>query len=109
MGYFDSEEVMAMGYFDFMGLLRILKKKGYELTLYSGNRDEVHIKLTDWDRDTGCAFNVKEVVALRSIEQCQNGPSYALCNVFLKLMEQLDNRVQGFKHYTKSVGDQDGN
>ncbi len=95
MGYFDSEDVLAMCYFDFIGLLRILKEKGYELTLYSGDRDEVHIKLTDWDRDTGCAFNVKQIVSLNSIERYRCGPNYALCNIFLKLMEQLDRRRVG--------------
>lgn len=109
MGCFNSEDVMRMGYFDFIGFLKILRDKKYELRLYPGERDEFHIRLTNWDWKTGRRFNAEEVVSLSSIEQCQNGPSYALCNVFLKLMEQLDNRVQGFKHYTKSVGDQDGN
>lgn len=35
-----------MGCFDFIGLLRILKEKGYELCLYPGERDEFHIHLT---------------------------------------------------------------
>lgn len=39
--------------FDFAGLLRMLKCKGYELILYPGDRDEVHIQLTDRDWDTG--------------------------------------------------------
>lgn len=107
MGCFNSEDVLAMGYFDFMGLLRILKEKGYKLTLYSGDRDEIHIQLTDWDRDTGCAFNVKEIVSLSSIERYQCGPNYALCNIFLGLMERLDSRTQGFKRYEESVGSLD--
>lgn len=49
-----------MGYFDFIGLLRMLRAKGYELSLYPGERDTFHIQLTDWDRDTGHAFNVKK-------------------------------------------------
>lgn len=97
-----------MGCFDFMGLLRILKYKGYELILYPGDRDEVHIQLTDWDRDTGCAFNVKEIVSLKAIEQYKSDPNYALCNIVLSLMNRLDSRTQGFKRYTESVGDRDG-
>lgn len=96
-----------MGYFDFIGLLRILKNKGYELTLYPGDRDNIHIQLTDRDRDTGRAFNVKEVVSLSAIEQYKASPSYVLCKVFLGLMERLDSRTKGFKHYTESVGNQD--
>lgn len=107
MGCFDSEDVMRMGYFDFMGLLRILKGKGYELTLYPGDRDNIHIQLTDWDRDTGCAFKVKEMVSLKAIEQYKSDPNYILCNIFLGLMNRLDSRTQGFKHYTESVGNQD--
>lgn len=107
MGCFDSEDVMRMGCFDFMGLLRILKYKGYELTLYPGNRDEVHIQLTAWDHDTCRAFNVKEIVSLKAIEQYKSGPNYALCNIFLKLIDRLDRRPQGFKRYTESVGNQD--
>lgn len=108
MGYFDSKDALAMGYFDFMGLLKILKEKGYELTLYSGDRDEVHIKLTDWDRDTGCAFNVKEIVSLSHIERYKSGPNYALCDVFLGLMKRLDSRAQGFKRYTERISKPDG-
>lgn len=107
MGYFDSEDVMRMGYFDFIGLLRILRAKGYELRLYPGERDTFHIQLTDWDRDTGCAFNVKEIVSLSAIESYKSDPNYVLCNVFLGLMERLDSRAQSFKRYTKSVGNQD--
>lgn len=84
-----------MGNFDFIGLLRILREKGYELCLYPGSRDEFHIQLTDWDRDTGCAFNVKALVSLSSIERYQCGPDYALCDIFLGLMEQLDRRRVG--------------
>lgn len=93
--------------FDFAGLLRILKYKGYELILYPGNRDEVHIQLTDWDRDTGCAFNVKEIVSLSAIEQYKGDPNYALCNIVLGLMNRLDSRTQGLKHYTESVSNHD--
>ncbi len=93
--------------FDFAGLLRILKYKGYELILYPGDRDEVHIQLTDWDRDTGCAFNVKEIVSLSAIEQYKSDPNYAICNIVLSLMNRLDSRTQGFKRYTESVGNQD--
>lgn len=107
MGYFDSEDVLAMGCFDFIGLLKILRDKGYELRLYAYNRDEIHIQLTDWDRDTGCAFNIKEIVSLSAIEQYKSGPNYALCNIFLRLMNRLDSRTQGFKRYTESVGNQD--
>lgn len=93
--------------FDFVGLLKILKYKGYELTLYPGEKDLVHIQLTDWDRDTGCALRVKEIVSLSAIEQYKSDPNYALCNIVLGLMSQLDSRTQGFKRYTESVGDQD--
>ena len=103
MGYFDSEDVLAMGYFDFIGLLKILRDKGYELRLCAYGRDEIHIQLTDWDRDTGCAFNVKEIVSLSAIEQYKNGPNYALCDIFLRLMERLDSRTQGFKRYKERV------
>ena len=103
MGYFDSEDVMAMGYFDFIGLLKILRDKGYELTLYSVERDKFYIRLTNWDWKTGRRFKVEEVVSLRSIEQCQNGSSYTLCNIFLGLLERLDSQTQGFKRYAESV------
>lgn len=96
-----------MVYFDFVGLLRMLKYKGYELILYPGDRDQVHIQLTDWDRDTGCAFNVKEIVSLSAIEQYKSDPNYALCNIVLGLMEQLDSRTQGFKRHAESIGNQD--
>ena len=89
--------------FDFAGLLRMLKGKGYELTLYPGDRDNIHIQLTDWDRDTGLAFNVKEIVSLSAIEQYKSGPNYALCDIFLSLMERLDSRTQGFKRYKERV------
>lgn len=95
--------------FDFAGLLRMLKCKGYELILYPGDRDEVHIQLTDRDWDTGCTFNVKEIVSLSSIERYKCGPNYALCNVFLGLMERLDSRTKGFKRYTESMGNPDDN
>ena len=108
MGCFNSEDVMRMGYFDFIGLLRILKNKGYELTLYPGDRDNIHIQLTDWDRDTGCAFKVKEIISLSAIESYKSNPNYTLCNVVLGLMNLLDNRGRGFKRYTESVGDLDG-
>lgn len=49
-----------MGCFDFDRLLRMLKYKGYELILYPSDVDEVNIQLMDWDRDTGCAVNVKK-------------------------------------------------
>lgn len=103
MGYCDSEDVLAMGYFDFVGLLRILREKGYELRLYPGERDEFHIQLTDWDRDTGCAFNINEIVSLSAIEQYKSGPNYALCDIFLRLIERLDSRTQGFKRYKEKV------
>lgn len=103
MGYFNSEDVMMMGYFDFIGLLKILQKKEYELSLYPRNRDELHIKLAYRDRDTGYAFNVKEIVSLSAIEQCQSNPYYTLCNTFLRLMEQLDTHVQGFKRNAERV------
>lgn len=96
-----------MGCFDFTGLLRMLKYKGYELILYPGDRDEVHIQLTDWDRDTGCRFNVKEIVSLGAMEQYKSDPNYVLCNIVLSLMNRLDSRTQGFKRYTESVGNQD--
>lgn len=96
-----------MFYFDFAGLLRLLKCKGYELILYPGDRDKVHIQLTDWDRDTGCAFNVKEIVSLSAIEQYKSDPNYALCNIVLGLMERLDSRTECFDRYRKSVGDSD--
>lgn len=95
------------GHFDFVGLLKMLRDKGYELTLYPGGKDLIHIRLTDWDRDTGCALNVKEIVSLSAIEQYKSDPNYALCNIVLVLMSQLDSRTQGFKRYTESVGDQD--
>ena len=96
-----------MGYFDFVGLLRMLKHKGYELDLYPCDRDEVHIQLTDWDRDTGCAFNVKEIVSLNAIEQYKSDPNYALCDIVIRLMKQLDRRPAAFKHYMESIGYQD--
>ena len=84
-----------MDNFDFMDLLEVLRKKGYELRLYPGEGDEFHIQLTDWDRDTGCTFNVKALVSLSTIERYQCGPDYALCDIFLGLMEQLDRRRVG--------------
>lgn len=98
-----------MGCFDFMGLLRILKGKGYELSLYPGERDTFNIQLTDRDRDTGHAFNVKEVVSLSAIEQYKASPSYVLCKVFLGLIERLDSRTKGFKRYTGSMGNPNDN
>lgn len=96
-----------MVYFDFVGLLRMLKYKGYELILYPGGRDQIHIQLTDWDRDTGCALSVKEIVSLSAIEQYKSDPNYALCSIVLGLMEQLDSQTQGFKRHAESVGNQD--
>ena len=96
-----------MGCFDFAGLLRMLKDTGYELTLYPGDRDNIHIQLIDRDRDTGRAFNVKEVVSLSAIEQYKIDPNRTLCNIVLGLMERLDSRVQGFNRYEESVGNQD--
>lgn len=93
--------------FDFVGLLKILKDKGYELTLYPGDRDNIHIQLTAWDHDTCRAFNVKEIVSLKAIEQYKSDPNYALCDIVIGLMNQLDRRLPAFKHYTESVGDQD--
>lgn len=93
--------------FDFAGLLRILKDKGYELTLYPGDRDNIHIQLTDWDRDTGLSFSVKEIVLLSAIEQYKFDPNCALCDIILSLINRLDSRTQGFRRYTESVGDQD--
>lgn len=84
-----------MGCFDFMGLLRILKEKGYELCLHPGERDEFHIQLTHWDWETYRRFNVKKIVSLDAIEQYQSGPDCALVNVFLGMMEQLDRRRVG--------------
>lgn len=95
--------------FDFAGLLRMLKCKGYELILYPGDRDEVHIQLTDRDWDTGRTFNVKEIVSLSAIEQYKSDPNYALCNIVLGLMERLDSRTECFDRYRKSVGDSDDN
>lgn len=95
--------------FDFAGLLRMLKCKGYELILYPGDRDEVHIQLTDRDLDTGRTFNVKEIVSLSAIEQYKSDPNYALCNIVLGLMERLDSRTECFDRYRKSVGDSDDN
>lgn len=109
MGYFNSKDIMMMGYFDFVGLMRILRDKGYELRLYFGERDDIHIQLTHHDSETARKHNVKEVVSLRSIEQCQNGPSYALCNIFIGLMERLDRQAQDFKRYVESVGGKSGN
>lgn len=108
MGCFDSEDVIAMGYFDFIGFLKILRDKKYELRLYPEKGDEFHIRLTNWDWKTGRRFNVEAVVSLSSMEKCQNGPSYALCNIFIELMERLDNETQGFKRYTENIGDRDG-
>ena len=93
--------------FDFDGLLRMLKYKGFELILYPSDGDEVHIQLTDWDRDTGCAVSVKEIVSLSAIEQFKSDPNNALCNIVTRLMNQLDRRPAAFKHYTESVSDQD--
>lgn len=107
MGYFDSEDVMRMGYFDFIGLLRVLKNKGYELTLYPGDRDNVHIQLADWDRDTGCTFKAKDIISLSAIESYKSDPNYTLCNIVLGLMNRLDSRTQGFKRYTESVSNRD--
>ena len=95
--------------FDFAGLLRMLKCKGYELILYPGDRDEVHIQLTDRDWDTGRTFNVKEIVSLSAIEQYKSDPNYVLCQVFLGLIERLDSRTQGFKRYAESVGNPNDN
>lgn len=96
-----------MVYFDFVGLLRMLKHKGYELALYPDDRDNVHIQLTAWDHDACRAFNVKEIVSLKDIEQYKSDANYALCHIVLGLMEQLDRRPAAFKHYTESVGNQD--
>lgn len=93
--------------FDFAGLLIMLKCKGYELCLYPGDRDQVHIQLTDRNRDTDCGFSVKEIVSLNAIGQYKSDPNYALCNIILSLMNRLDSRTQGFKRYTESVGKQD--
>lgn len=106
MGCFNSEDVMRIGHFDFMGLLRILKDKGYELTLYPGDRYNIHIQLTAWDHDTCRAFNAKELVSLKAIEQYKSNPNYVLSNIVLGLIEQLDRRKTAFNHYTESVGDQ---
>ena len=95
--------------FDFAGLLRMLKCKGYELILYPGDRDEVHIQLTDRDWDTSRTFNVKEIVSLSAIEQYKSDPNYALCNIVLGLMERLDSRTECFDRYRKRVGDSDNN
>lgn len=100
---------MNVSNFCFMDFLKMLQNKGYELRLYPGERDKFHIQLTDWDRDTGCVFNVKEVVALSSIEQCRSGPDYALANVFLRLMERLDSQAECFDRYKKGVGDSNDN
>lgn len=98
-----------MDNFDFVGLLRMLQCKGYELCLYPGERDELHIKLTDWDRDTGYAFNVKEVVSLRAIEQYRTDPTYVLYNILSGLMKRLNSRTEGFRHYAESIGNSDDN
>lgn len=96
-----------MGCFDFIGLLRILKEKGYELCLHSDDRGNVHIQLTALDHDVCRAFNVKEIVSLKAIEQHKSDPNCTLCDIFLDLMEQLDRRSPAFKHYTEIVGNQD--
>ena len=96
-----------MGNYDFIGLLRMLQEKGYELCLYPGDRDEFHIQLIHWNWETGRRLNVKEIVSLSAIEQYKGDPNYALCHIVLGLMERLDSRAQGFKHYTESVGNQD--
>ena len=93
-----------MGHFDCIGLLNVLQDKGYELTLYPGEMGYVHIELTDWDRDTGCAFKATEIVSLKAIEQYRSDPNYVLCNVFLGLMNRLDSRAQSFKRYMENTG-----
>ena len=97
-----------MIYFDFAGLLRLLKYKGYELNLYPGDKDNVHIQLKAWDHDACRAFGVSEIVSLKAIEQYKSDPNYALCDIIIRLMNQLDRRPAAFKHYTESVGNPDG-
>lgn len=98
---------MRIVYFDFVSLLRMLKHKGYELLLYPGDRDNVHIQLTAWDHDTCRAFNVKEIVSLKAIEQYKSEPNCALCDIVIGLMNQLDRRQPAFKHYTENMGNPD--
>ena len=92
-----------MGNFDFIGLLIILREKGYELRLYPGERDEIHIQLTHFDWETGRRFNVKEIISLNHIEQYRSGPDCALCDTFIRLMEQLDIHVQAFNRHTERI------
>lgn len=96
-----------MDCFDFMGLLRMLKEKGYELCLHPGERDEFHIRLIHWDWETGRRLNANEVVSLSAIEQYKSDPNYALCKVFLGLMERLDSRVKCFDRYEKAMVNSD--
>ena len=96
-----------MGCFDFVGLLRMLKHKGYELALYPDDMDNVHIQPTAWDHDACHVFNVKEIVSLNAIEQYKSDPNYALCDIVIRLMKQLDRRPAAFKHYMESIGYQD--
>lgn len=108
MGYFNSEDIMMMGYFDFIGLLKILQKKGYELSIYPGKRDELHIQLTYFDWETERRFNVKEIISLNHIEQYRSGPYYALCDTFIRLMNELDINVQAFNRHAERVELRDG-
>ena len=94
--------------FDFIGLLRLLQVKGYELRLYPGERDEFHIQLTHFDWETGRRFNVKEVVILSHIEQYMCGPNRVLCTIVLHLMEQLDGYTQAFNRHAERVELSDG-
>lgn len=93
--------------FDFARLLRILNDKGYVLTLYPDDRNNIHIKLTYLDNIARRAFNVKEIVSLNDIEQYKFNHNCALCNIVLGLINRLDSQTQGFRRYTESVGDQD--
>ena len=53
--------------FDFARLLRMLNDKGYVLTLYPDDKNNIHIKLTYLDNVARRAFNVKEIVSLNDI------------------------------------------
>ena len=107
MGGFDSEDVMSIGYFDFVGWLRMLKHKGQELALYPDDIDNVHIQLTTLDHDECRAFNAKEIVSLKAIEKYKRDHNCALCDIVIRLMNQLDRQPPAFKHYTERVGNQD--
>lgn len=83
-----------MDNFDFIGLLRILREKGYELRLYPGERDEFHILLTHLDWDTWRRLDAKCIINLNFIKSCDVSPNVALSNIIESLLAKLDLMIE---------------